>query len=215
PEPKPEPAKAAEPPATSAPASPAPPAVKVDPLAASLRAALAPEPEEEHAHDEPEHPAEPQGEERPPRPEGLFFRSSPEEVTVSAPGTQPEMQRATRPADEHDREALEQTFAPGIGVDDLLRTSEGQALDFLDSTLARPPKLSEPPPALRDTGENPVSGVQHEGDAANGGEDFEEEVIIADDLAEMIDSDDEHAPPTEETSDEPPKRSSPPPVPRQ
>jgi hypothetical protein len=210
---KPEPAKVGEP-AVPAP-SPSPPAAKVDPLAASLRAALAPEPDEEPAHEQ--HPAgeEPHGDNRPGRPEGLFFRSSPEEVTVSAPGTQPEMQRATRPADENDREALEQTFAPGIGVDELLRTNEGQALDFLDSTLARPPKLSEPPPALGDTGEHVASHEEHEhgGDESNG-EDFEEEVIIADDLAEMVD-DDDRAPATEETPDDKPKRSSPPPIPRQ
>jgi hypothetical protein len=49
-----------------------------------------------------------------------------------------------------------------------------------------------------------------------GEDDFEEEVIIADDLAEMIDAEDESAPPTEESPDEhKSKRSIPPPIPRQ
>jgi len=179
--------------------------MKIDPLAASLRAALAPDPEEhEGTNDVALH-----DDHRPPRPEGLFFRSSLEEVTVSAPGTQPEMNRATRPADEQDRAILDQTFAPGLASDELLRTSEGAALDFLDSTLARPPKLSEPP-ALLDTGENPMAHMP------DGEEDFEEEVIIADDLAEMIDAEDDPAPPTEETPEEQKsKRSVPPPIPRQ
>jgi len=133
---------------------------------------------------------------------------------VSAPGTQPEMNRATRPADEQDQAILDQTFAPGLATDDLLRTNEGAALDFLDSTLARPPKLSEPP-ALLDTGEHALADMPgHEGE--DEGEDFEEEVIIADDLAEMIDADDDPAPPTEETPEEmKSKRSVPPPIPRQ
>jgi hypothetical protein len=55
---------------------------------------------------------------------------------------------------------------------------------------------------------------RHEGEGE--GEDFEEEVIIADDLAEMIDADDDLAPPTEETPEEmKSKRSVPPPIPRQ
>ena len=207
PEPRSEGPKATEP--APPPVSSLPPQPKIDPLAASLRAALAPEPEGreregtndvDHAH-------------RPSRPEGLFFRSSPEEVTVSAAGTQPEMARATRPADEQDLVAIEQTFAPGLGADELLQTSEGAALDFLDSTLARPPKLSEPP-ALLDTGEHAMAEIPegHGGD----GEDFEEEVIIADDLAEMIDAEDEAVPPTEETQEEKKsKRTVPPPIPRQ
>jgi hypothetical protein len=187
-----------------------PPQPKIDPLAASLRAALHPEPEEHEGTNDVD-----QGDPRPPRPEGLFFRSSLEEVTVSAPGTQPEMARATRPADEQDRLVLDQTFAPGLATDELLRTSEGAALDFLDSTLARPPKLSEPPPpALLDTGEHAMADMP--GDEAGEGEDFEEEVIIADDLAEMIDAEDESAPPTEESPEElKSKRSVPPPIPRQ
>ncbi|HEY1691189.1 MAG TPA: hypothetical protein VGG39_03455 [Polyangiaceae bacterium] len=210
--PKTEPPKNTEPapaPATSSAPPPEPP-FKTDALAASLRAALAPEPEGEGVPGSDREPAE----ERPPRPEGLFFRSSPEEVTVSAPGTQPEMARATRPADEQDLEAIEQTFAPGIGADEMLRTNEGAALDFLDSTLARPPKLSEPPPpSLNDTGENPVSPVEHA--ASENGESFEEEVIIADDLAEMLEPEDDGAPPTEASTEEAKsKRSIPPPIPR-
>jgi hypothetical protein len=214
PEPKPEPAQphveasrstdTAPPPAGSAP----PPEPKAGPLTASLRAALAPEAEEPEGERENE---ESPPDQRPARPEGLFFSSSPEEVTVSAPGTQPEMARTTRPADEQDRDAMEQTFAPGISADELLRTSEGAAaLDFLDSTLARPPKLSEPVPA--DTGENPAASMDVAGDG-----DFEEEVIIADDLAEMLDADEETVPQTEDTppEDSKPKRSVPPPIPRQ
>jgi len=214
PEPKaaPKPEVKAEGPKATEPAPPpvssSPPQPRIDPLAASLRAALAPEPEEHAGTNDVD-----SGDQRPPRPEGLFFRSSPEEVTVSAPGTQPEMARATRPADEEDRVVLDQTFAPGLATDDLLRTSEGAALDFLDSTLARPPKLSEPPPALLDTGEHAMVDMPaQEGE----GEDFEEEVIIADDLAEMLDAEDEAAPPTEETPEEKQsKRSVPPPIPRQ
>ncbi|HEY8039315.1 MAG TPA: hypothetical protein VIF15_05950 [Polyangiaceae bacterium] len=199
-------------------------APKIDPLAASLRAALAPEPEDEGAHEDAQHEGDANNE-RPPRPEGLFFRSSPEEVTVSAPGTQPEMARATHHPDEHDLAAIEQTFAPGLPTDELLRTSEGAAMDFLDSTLARPPKLSEPPPAP--AGEADAAGEAGEGEeempdlnSTHGenseGEEFEEEVIIADDLAEMIDTDDEGGgPATEEEPEEKPKRSVPPPIPRQ
>jgi tetratricopeptide (TPR) repeat protein len=217
PPPKPEPRPSAAPvrgtdpaPAPSAP----PPEPKADPLAASLRAALAPEPEEEPSADEPpddEEAADP----RPQRPEGLFFRHS-EEVTMSAPGTQPEMARETHPADEHDRAAMEQTFAPGIGVDDLLRTSEGAAADFLDSTLSRPPKMSEPTAAPAEPEHDNLDQTGENAAAESEGEEFEEEVIIADDLAEMIDTEDEHAPSTEQTPEEPPgKRSVPPPIPRQ
>ena len=223
PEPKPKPEAKQEPPPGAArntePAPPArasapPPEPKLDPLAASLRAALAPEPDHASEHEHEHEANDVAHEERPARPEGLFFRSSPEEVTVSAPGTQPEMARATRPADEHDLDAMEQTFAPGMG-DELLRTSEGAALDFLDSTLARPPKLAEHSPVGSDTGENPIASLD---DASAGGdEDFEEEVIIADDLAEMIDGEEEAGPATEESPPEEAKskRSVPPPIPRQ
>jgi hypothetical protein len=121
------------------------------------------------------------------------------------------MDRATRPVVEGELDAIEQSFAPGAGdSDELLRTNEGTALDFLDSTLARPPKLSDAPPPPADTGENPVADM-----GAESG-DFEEEVIIADDLAEMIDNEEEHPPATEENAAEgEKKRSVPPPVPRQ
>ncbi|HEY3818613.1 MAG TPA: hypothetical protein VGL81_15670 [Polyangiaceae bacterium] len=212
-EPKAEGPKATEP--APPPTSSAPPQAKIDPLAASLRAALQAEPEEHEGTND----VDPDSH-RPPRPEGLFFRSSPEEVTVSAPGTQPEMKRATRPADEEDLAIRDQTFAPGLATDELLRTSEGAALDFLDSTLARPPKLSEPPGML-DTGEHAMADMSGdegggENEGATNGEDFEEEVIIADDLAEMIEAEDDAIPPTEETPDEKKsKRSLPPPIPRQ
>jgi len=221
PEPKPKPEVKVEAPKATEPAPPpvssVPPQPKIDPLAASLRAALTPEPDEEHEH-EGTNDVDPDLH-RPARPEGLFFRSSLEEVTVSAPGTQPEMNRATRPADEQDRAVLDQTFAPGLATDELLRTNEGAALDFLDSTLARPPKLSEPPPALLDTGEHAMAdmpGHEEDEEGESEGEDFEEEVIIADDLAEMIDAEDDAVPPTEETPEEKKsKRSLPPPIPRQ
>ena len=202
--------------ATEPPVPVAPPEPRVDPLAASMRAALASEPE---ADEEP--PAsssndddEGAGSDRPPRPDGLFFRSSQDEVTMSAPNTQPEMARTTSPADAHDLAAMEQTFAPGLGgVDDLLRTSESRPADFLDSTLSRPPRLSvdrSPSNALDQTGENEAA------EPPSDEEDFEEEVIIADDLAEMIDGEDERSPSTEQTPDDKAqKRSVPPPIPRQ
>jgi len=179
-------------------------------LAASLRAAL--EPEAEHEAEEDRGAPESAGRrERPQRPEGLFFRSpGPEEITMSVAGTQPEMARATQPADERDLEAIEQTFAPAH--DELLATSEGAALDFLDATLARPPKLSEPPPANARTGETPMADL--EGAAPESGEGGDEEVIIADDLAEMIDVDTEEAEAAPVTEEEKPKRTVPPPLPR-
>jgi hypothetical protein len=193
-----------------APASPPLPP-KVEPLAANMRAALSSEPDDDEGPPEVSRLA---GDDRPARPDGLFFRSSPEEITVSAPGTQPEMARTTRPADEHDLEAIEQTFAPGIGTDELLRTSEGAALNFLDSTLSRPPKLSDRPSSVSDAGETPAAAMAL--DRSENGEDFDEEVIIADDLAEMIDAEDEAGPSTEETPEqEKAKRSVPPPIPRQ
>lgn len=194
---------------------------KADQLAA-LRAALAPEADADEgaeAQDDDEGPGPdtdaPPPDARPQRPEGLFFRSPGglEEPTVSAPNTQPEAFRLTKPADEEQIEAMERTVARPPGVDDLLRTSEGQALDFLDSTLNRPPRLGdahddEHAPAT-ENGES--HGHEHEG------EDFEEEVIIADDLAEMIDNDgEEDAPPTAqaEEAEAKGKRSVPPPIPR-
>jgi hypothetical protein len=117
------------------------------------------------------------------------------------------MARTTSPVDEQDLAAIEVTFAPP--ADELLRTSEGAALDFLDSTLARPPKLSDPVPA--DRGENPIASVE------GSDEDFAEEVIIADDLAEMIEVEEESIATTEESPpDDGPKgkRSVPPPIPR-
>ena len=216
---------------TKKPTDPAPPAEasdkddstaphKPDQLAASLRAALAPEPEVSDKADESGEPGDdeaPETDDRPQRPEGLFFRSNAgEEATVSAPGTQPEIARTTQPADEEELAVIERTFAPAGENDELMRTSEGSAVDFLDATLARPPKLSEPPPPLGDTGENEIAtsaGV------AEDAEDFEEEVIIADDLAEMIDAPEEQeeaSGPATEKPPEPPlsKRSIPPPIPR-
>ena len=76
-----------------------PPHMRIEPLASRLGAALASEPDDK-ALSESEHHA-PRGP-RPARPDGLFFRSTSEEVTLSAPGTEPEMARATRPGDEDD-----------------------------------------------------------------------------------------------------------------
>ncbi len=97
--------------------TPAP--VRADPLSASLRAALAPEPEIEDAEVRGPARAKPQ------RPEGLFFRtSSAEDATVSAPLTQPEMDPVV-PIDDDPTAAGEMN-----------RTSELAALDFSDVTLA-------------------------------------------------------------------------------
>lgn len=185
---------------------------KPDHLAASLRAALAPEPEEEpHDAQQPMDEAPSSQDERPRRPEGLFFRSSAsDEATLSAPQTQPEVDRQTKPADEEQLEAIERTFAPETGPDDLGRTQQGAGLDFLDSTLARPPQLG-------DTGENAIAAEPSNGEAQGEGqqdEELDEEVIIADDLAEMLDAEDE-GPATEPPPEEPKsKRSIPPPIPR-
>jgi hypothetical protein len=125
------------------------------------------------------------------------------------------MARATQPADEHDLEAIERTFAVAPR-EDLLRTGEGSAMDFLDATLARPPKLSEPPVNLAKTGETPMADLQASGER----DALEEEVIIADDLAEMIDVGDEDEPEMDEASlpdespEDKPKRTVPPPIPR-
>jgi tetratricopeptide (TPR) repeat protein len=216
-EPKPEPKVVSEPapaPATVPPDSDKEEIATVaqrDDLVASLRAALTEDEEQDSA---PAATTEQSGtQERPQRPEGLYFRGqAKEDVTVSAPGTQPEIARTTKPADEGDLDAIERAFAPGAAADEMLRTSEGTSLDFLDSTLARPPKLSDVPPPP-DTGETPMADMSGEG------VDFEEEVIIADDLAEMIDNEEERPPPAalneEETADEEKKRSVPPPGPRQ
>jgi hypothetical protein len=221
-----EPKKATDPaPAPATTASPPPSPERDDStaphkgeLAASLRAALAPEPEEEEPREEAPVDDEPpaSGDERPQRPEGLFFRASGgDEATLSAPLTQPEGDRATKPADEEQLAAIERTFAPGMGGDELNRTTEGGSLDFLDSTLARPPHLGDSPSGLQDTGEHAAAA----GDETRNGEseqeeEFEEEVIIADDLAEMLDAEDE-GPATEPPPEEPKsKRTVPPPIPR-
>jgi hypothetical protein len=221
PEPKPEPKKASEPapaPTTDRPARDSEGEQEIatvarsDDLVASLRAALAPEGEAEGEVQDSSGPAivEQSGtQERPQRPDGLFFRGpGKDEVTVSAPGTQPEMDRATRPAVEGELDAIEQSFAHSGDSDELAHTNEGTALDFLDSTLARPPKLSDAPPPP-DTGESPIADMSAEG------ADFEEEVIIADDLAEMIDNEEEPPPAGEDAPEGEKKRSVPPPVPRQ
>ncbi len=189
---------------------------KGDPLAASMRAALAPEPEvEDEAPVDEEAPVtEGSTDDRPRRPEGLFFRSSGgEEATVSAPLTQPEGDRNTKPADEEQLAAIERTFAPGVGGDELGRTQQGASLDFLDSTLSRPPQVGDAPGNLGDTGEH-ASALPADENGVDEGEEFEEEVIIADDLAEMLDAEEE-GPATEPPPEEPKsKRSIPPPIPR-
>ncbi len=188
---------------------------KPDQLAASLRAALAPEPDEAHHTQEPTEDAPSAVKTSVPgAPKACSSASSPDEATISAPQTQPEVDRLTKPADEEQLEAIERTFAPETGADDLGRTQQGSGLDFLDSTLARPPQL-------QDTGENaamtePANGEGEREAQAEGQreEDLEEEVIIADDLAEMLDAEDE-GPATEPPPEEPKsKRSIPPPIPR-
>ena len=183
---------------------------KADQLAASLRAALAPDPDEAEGAPGAGMPGEVAPESRPQRPDGLFFRStsSGDDATLSAPLTQPEVDRATKPADEEQLAAIEQTF---VG-DELLRTQQGASLEFLDSALARPPKLADAPASRGAEEEAAASASNGEGE---GDDAFEEEVIIADDLAEMLDAEEE-GPATETPPEAPqPKRSIPPPIPRQ
>ena len=144
--------------------------------------------------------------------------------TPAPPGapTEAELDRATRPAGDEDIAVLEQTFPPR-DADEMMRTTERASGEFLDSPLARPPKLAPgfagaPPPAgtAEASGEYIDLSVSGESVAVS-----EEEVVIADDLAEMIDVEEEPGPETEEspedkkeTASPSTKRSVPPPFPR-
>jgi hypothetical protein len=98
-------------------------------------------------------------------------------------------------ASEHD-EPLATQRAPA-GEDQLDKTGEGSALDFLDVTIAKRPG-------------DPTRVAPEE--AARAAAAAEEDVIIADDLAEIIEVDDEAG---GEPDEKPaPKRSVPPPIPR-
>ncbi len=147
------------------------------------------------------------GEDRPSRPSGLYFSPS-DEITVSTPGdSAPELDRGSS-------ESVVSEEVPIPREDDLATTGENN-LQFSDSTLRTDP-AGNPPDRPRD-GSAPPAGEP----------DFEEEVIIADDLAEMVDVGElDHPAPApaalEDTAPEKPdkkekkkrKRSLPPPVPR-
>ena len=98
--------------------------------------------------------------------------------------TQPEEQRTTLAAPVEAGllapESEVPRTTPMAEEDDFSKTGEGAALDFLDTTLAKP-KRDEPAPGERKK-INP---------------DGSEEVLIADDLADLIDLDDEEAGATE------------------
>jgi cellulose synthase operon protein C len=94
------------------------------------------------------------------------------------------------------------------GTDELVRATEGAEVQSLEANPAAVPESVDTPPVSQESG--PVAA-----DAADPDGDFEEEVIIADDLAEMIDADNEEMPSNEETPDDDlPPRSAPPPIPR-
>jgi tetratricopeptide (TPR) repeat protein len=191
-----------QPPPPQAPASPpaAPPAEQADDRSVDATAPLP--------------AAEVSPVDRPSRPRDLFFRSSPEEITASATGTQPEASRATRPADEEDLARQEETLPPAIAGEELSRTSEGATMNFIDATLARPPILADASDASATNGSE--NGESFDVVVPSGQDD--EEVIIADDLAEMIDVEEEAAAKVERQESAEAKggrkRSIPPPVPR-
>jgi hypothetical protein len=151
---------------------------------------------------------------QPVRRRDLFFRGEPGDAPHEAGApTQAELDRATRPAGSEDMVVLEQTYPPE-DAEAMLRTAERGSGEFLDSPLARPPKLSDRPPHA--AGADEVIDLTASGESVAVNDD---EVIIADDLAEMIDVEDEAGPATEESPDdkkESPstKRSVPPPFPR-
>jgi tetratricopeptide (TPR) repeat protein len=139
---------------------------------------------------------------RPARPEGLSFRSStPDEVTMSAPQASTRRTGATRDAE---------TREPRESEDDFAKTGEGTALDFMEATMSGGGKHEQPTKVAPEEAEA----------AARAGEDEGEDVIIADDLAEMVDMDDEDDVPVSANDPEPapatekPKRTVPPPIPR-
>jgi tetratricopeptide (TPR) repeat protein len=154
---------------------------------------------------------------RPSRPQGLYFPGS-DEITVSVPGdSRPDLEGdSAGPAVEGDSETR---------GDEPPQSGEARA-DLADGNTTSSP-TTEPP----DPGGQTIDGPR-ESFTASGEHDFEEDIVIADDLAEMIDVEDASntasaASPSEELTtpeDLPPpdnkkdkkkrKRSLPPPVPR-
>ncbi len=134
---------------------------------------------------------------KPARPLGLSFAQSHDEVTVSAPSELLDQVRART----NDHEYGQQ--------DDFAKTGEGTAIDFHEAAAAHA-KLAA---ATR------VAPEEAEAAAAAGESDLGDEVIDADDLAEILDvqDDEEEGPATEPppaAESSPSKRSPPPPIPR-
>ncbi len=140
---------------------------------------------------------------KPGRPNDLFFRSSPDEVTLSAPA----------PSDRHDADEPSHTTnrsdelisaGVGAGFDDLAKTGEGTGLDFLDATIS-----------AKKAGESPTRVAPEESERA-ALEAEEDDVFIADDLAEIIELDETPGGEPDPPVDEKPisKRTVPPPIPR-
>jgi tetratricopeptide (TPR) repeat protein len=198
-------------------------------------------------------PPSPASSPRSERPKDLWFRSSQDEVTMSALSemggadpndTQADQGRPSRPATTPDDGVV--TSAPregGLaattsrrivdpestneapGVDDFGNTNEVATYDedLLESTAARPQRESEGSDVSAASPLD-VTGSSH---AASGSASEDEDVVVADDLADLIDGDDDehhhhhhhHADAAEEAAepDEKPKRkgsSVPPPLPR-
>jgi hypothetical protein len=142
---------------------------------------------------------------RPSRPSGLYFAPS-DEITVSTPGdSAPELDRESSPP-------LRSEEVPIAREDELATTGEN-SLQFADSTLR-----TDQAGGLADQPRDRSTTIA-------GQPDFEEEVIIADDLAEMVDMGEVDQPvpvaaaaieesPPEKKEKKKRKRSLPPPVPR-
>ena len=152
----------------------------MDPSAPSLPAVLRLDPESDEVSDPPT-----------PRPEGLSFRTSPDDVTVTSPGPQRDLAPTPRP--------------DGDDLDESASDEEARRPDLTGEL--RGAGHEEPPPS------SPVAHAAA-GKADHTG-DFEEEVIMSDDVADVIDVDDD-AEIAEETPEDTtkPKRTVPPPIPR-
>ena len=153
----------------------------------------------------PGHPS-PIVEMKPGRPNDLFFRSSPDEVTLSAPAA---LDRHDADEPSHQTNRTSDLVSAGIGAgssDDLLKTGERTSLDFLDATIS-----------AKKVGESPTRVAPEESKRAALAAEDSEDVIIADDLAEIIELDEipggEPEPPIEEKKPIS-KRTVPPPIPR-
>ena len=136
---------------------------------------------------------------KPARPIGLSFAASHDEVTVSAPSELLEQVRA-RANDAARDDGYEDDFA---------KTGEGVSMDDRDGSTSH----------AKVTASTRVAPEESEAAAAAGEADMLDDVIDADDLAEILDvqDDEEEAPATEPppaAGSSPPKRSPPPPVPR-